>query len=47
MYCCLHYIFYQEYCISYPEVLIFYAGKHGDGQFKNLHVFIYAILLKS
>jgi len=45
-YCYIAY--YQEYCISYTEVLIFYADKcMVMGSSENLHVFNFAILLKS
>jgi len=47
-YYCLHYIFYQQYCISYTEVLIFYADNLTMmGSLKNLCVFNFVILLKS
>ena len=41
-------VFYQEYCISYTEVLIFYADQLMlMGNSKNSCVFNFAILLKS
>jgi len=46
-YYCLYHIFYQEYSISYTEVLIFYADKLTVmGNSKNLHVFNCMILFK-
>jgi len=47
-YHCLHYILYQEYCISYKEMFIFYADKLTVMcNSQNSHVFNFAILLKS